>query len=165
MSNSSRTHLQGETFCGHLIELKLTNGTRAYYQNYAPFENVTFQNREYQFVPFEVVSFSQSLEVDSEQLEIRIVNSELIRAFLRDVGDIRRSTLILKTVFPDNELYKIDVQRTTVASYSLSKGAINFQCSSPLTAVNGLIPSRVFEPNTFPQLPFFNIQTRNNVIR
>ena len=162
---SEITQLYGETFIGHLLELKLTNGGRAYYQNYVPFENVTFQNRVYEFVPFEVVSFSQSLEVDSEQLELRIVNSETIRNFLRDVGDIRRSTLILKTVFPDNEAYKIDVQRTTISSYSLSKGAISFQCSSPLTAINGIIPSRVFEPSTFPQLPFFNIQTNNNVIR
>jgi hypothetical protein len=159
------TQLYGETYIGHLLELKLRTGVKANYQNYAPYETVSFQNKQYNFIPFEVVSYSQSLEVDSEQLEIRIVNSEVIRTFLRDAGDVRRSTLILKTVFPDDESYKIDVQRTTVSSYSTSKGVIIFQCSSPLTAINGQIPARVFDPNTFPQLPFFNIQVKNNVIR
>ena len=162
---SNITPLYGETYIGYLLELKLVNRTRYFFQNYSPFNSVTFRNQLYDFVPFEVTSYSESLEIDSESMDIRILNSPTVRNFISNSNDLRRTTVILKTVFPDDETYDISIQRTTVSTYSLSKDVLEISCTSPLTAVNGSIPSKVIEPNSFPQLPYFNLPANNNIIR
>ena len=113
---------------------------------------------------FEVINNSEQLELNSESIEIQIANTPTIRNLIMSVGDIRRSTVVVRTIFPDNLNARVEEERTQINSLTFNKGVIVLDCNSPLTAINGLIPSRVFEPKNFPALPFFNSPNINRNI-
>lgn len=150
------THLYGECYMGHLIELKTPKNNRYYFQNFSPGDNYIFDGVTYQWLPFQVTNFNEQLELNSESLEINVVNTEVIRNFFNVEGDIRKSLLILKTVFPDAPNAPLDVERTQISNYNLSKAMIQIACASPVLALNNRIPTEVFDPVRFPALPFVN---------
>lgn len=152
----SITHLYGETFSGHLLDIKTPSKKLYYFQNYSPGNTLTIDGKNYQWLPFNVANFSESLDINSEAFDIQVVNTPTVGQFFQLEGDIRKSIVVLRTVFPNDPGATPDIERSQVSSYTFTKAMVQISCASPIMAINNSVPTRVFDPKTFPVLPHYN---------
>jgi hypothetical protein len=147
-------HLSPEHFYGRLVYLKTKEGTEYYFQNFqtAPY---SFEGENYLYLPFSMLSSKEDLEISSSSVEIMLANTETLRNLLRET-DIRGCKLRVYTIFPEEEGAIYETQNTRISSYSFQKGVVNVSCRSPVDAISNQIPSKVFDPEVFPELPYVN---------
>ena len=153
---SSISHLYGEVYCGNLLEIKTPNNNRYYFQNFLPQQNFENNNNTYEWLPFQISNYNEQLDLNSETLDINIINTPAFREFFETEGDLRTSLIIVTTLFPDEPHAPVDIERTQISSYSLTKSLIQVSCAAPVLAFNNRIPTEVFDVVRFPQLPYFN---------
>lgn len=149
-------HFESEHFFGKLISIITPARERHYFQNFRPGESFEFRNNDYIFLPFDVPSTSESLEIDSFSASIRLASTQFIRNLLFQEVDLRKSIVKIYTVFPNNIGAEYKEETTQISSYSQVEGVIEISCLSPLSAVDGEIPSKRFDPSSFPHLPLIN---------
>lgn len=149
-------HYKLEHFYGNTITIEFPNGNSFNYQNFSPNTTLTLYNKPHDFLPFEVQNLVEQLEIGSNEIEIRIANTSEARALMKAQGEVRKSLITLRTLFPDDPESPVDEVKSQVASYFLNKGYIGFKCSSSIDLLQGVIPTGVFDSKNFPHLPYFN---------
>ena len=152
--SSLAPHLNPQHFYGRLIFLNLPNNEVYRFQNFQV-GNYSFEGLNYTYLPFVLTSFVEDLEISSTSMSLKLANTETLRAILKE-KELRGSLLRVYTVFPEDEDAIYETQNTRISSYVLQKGAVAFSCRSPVDAVFNQIPSKVFEPDIFPELPYVN---------
>ena len=152
--SSLAPHLNPQHFYGRLIFLKLPTNEVYRFQNFqiAPY---SFEGSDYIYLPFVLTTFVEDLEISSTSMSLKLANTEALRAILKE-KELRGSLMKVYTVFPEDEDAIYETQNTRISSYVLQKGAVVFTCRSPVDAVFNQIPSKVFEPDIFPELPYVN---------
>lgn len=145
-----------EHFYGNTLTIEFPNGNSYNYQNFSPNETLTLYSKLHNFLPFEVQNLVEQLEIGSNEIEIRIANTSEARALLKAQGEVRKSLITLRTLFPEDEDSPVDEVRSQVASYAINKGYISFKCTSSVDLLQGVVPTVVFDAKKFPHLPYFN---------
>jgi len=151
-------HLESEIYLIHLCHLRYTNRytgllTVDLRLHFHTREDYIWQGKTWTYLPFAISNINYSTELDNSDAVMEFPNVDMIRNIIKQNDGLRRGVVTIYSFFPESntEIYRRDTFQ--ISNASTQSATITLNLRNPLNAINGTIPSRVFEGHLFRELP------------
>lgn len=140
-------------FTGVLFDLKLANGNRYRFQNFDASGAIAWEGKTYDYLPIGYAGAPRSLQLDNSSITAVLPNAALLRNFVRGNDGLRKASVTITRIFPDEPNTQPYLDRLQVQSSSFQYPKLEIKLRSPFSTIEGKIPSIYFDSKRFPELP------------